>query len=173
MMKYFVEKFIPQKSTILDIGGSDDYGTYKDIFNTSEYKTLNWEDGDYIVNGYDWSNVPSNYFDVAISGQAFEHDKFFWKTLENIKRIIKPNGIVIIIVPSKGDFHQYPLDCYRFYPDSAIIFAEMLNARVLNVVWNNEKADMKYNNENIKFRIFDYQFDSEWGDLGIIMKIIN
>ena len=33
-------------------------------------------------------------------------------------RILKPNGIFYFNVPSNGDFHRWPQDCWRFYPDS-------------------------------------------------------
>jgi hypothetical protein len=33
-------------------------------------------------------------------------------------RILKPGGIFYLNAPSNGDFHQYPIDCWRFYPDS-------------------------------------------------------
>jgi SAM-dependent methyltransferase len=33
-------------------------------------------------------------------------------------RVLKPHGLLYINVPSNGDFHRYPVDCWRFYPDS-------------------------------------------------------
>lgn len=31
---------------------------------------------------------------------------------------MKPNGLFYLNVPSNGTFHRYPVDCWRFYPDS-------------------------------------------------------
>lgn len=173
LMKYFIKKYLPQNLNILDFGGSHINGSYKDIVieHNSIYKTLDWDNADYIVKGYDWSNVPENYFDAVISGQAFEHDLYFWKTFENIKRVVKKNGFVIVIVPTRGSFHQYPVDCYRFYPDSALVFAEILNADILEVVWNSDLAAHGMSNPINKKIIFKYQFSTPWGDLGMVFKI--
>jgi SAM-dependent methyltransferase len=35
-----------------------------------------------------------------------------------IIRVLKPTGLFYLNVPSNGDFHRYPVDCWRFYPDS-------------------------------------------------------
>ncbi len=34
-------------------------------------------------------------------------------------RILKQRGLLYLIVPSNGSFHRYPVDCWRFYPNSA------------------------------------------------------
>lgn len=174
-MEYFVKKYLLQNSIVLDFGGSNSYHSYKTIMDNhnSIYKTLDWDDADYVVKGYDWSSVPKKYFDAVISGQAFEHDLYFWKTTENIKNVIKKEGLVIIIVPTKGDYHQYPIDCYRFYPDSALVFADILNADIIEVIWNNILATTalrKYGVENTSI-LFTHQFDTDWGDLGMVFKI--
>jgi SAM-dependent methyltransferase len=43
-------------------------------------------------------------FDVVLCNAMFEHDKYFWKTMAEIKRITKPGGIVVIGTPG-----------YRYY----------------------------------------------------------
>lgn len=167
MMKGFVERYIPQNLSVLDVGGSDVNGSYRNIFieHNCIYKTLDWNNSDYIVKNYDWTGVLED-FDVIISGQTFEHDSRFWLTLENIRHAIKRGGWVILIMPSKGFYHAFPVDCYRFYPDSAIVFADILNAEIVEVIWNNE-----YMLFPDKSKVAAYQFDTYWGDLGMIFKI--
>lgn len=152
-MKHLLQSFVTPGSNVLDVGATNSMWNYKDavLANNCTYNTLDWGDGaDFKVNSYDWSHIPKDRFNVVITGQAFEHDKYFWKTVENIKNILKPGDMVIIIVPSCGDIHRYPLDCWRFYPDSAETFAELLNAACISV------------NHNIL---------SEWGDLSMVFKI--
>ncbi len=152
-MSQLLEKYVPSNVKVLDVGATNHIWNYKEavLTNNDFYMTLDWGIGaDYIVNSYDWDHIPKNMFDVVITGQAFEHDKFFWKTTENIKNILSPGSIVIIIVPSCGHIHRYPVDCYRFYPDSAETFAEILNADILEV---------------------DYNTESEWGDLAMVFKL--
>lgn len=137
-------KHIPDGSHILDVGGADVNGTYKPIFKNCEYKTLDYENADIIVSDYKW---PELTFDAVISGQMLEHDRYFWKTLDNISKIIP--DVVILIVPSKGKYHAHPVDCYRFYPDCAEVFAEILGMELVEKVWNEQEY---------------------WGDLGMVFK---
>jgi SAM-dependent methyltransferase len=42
----------------------------------------------------------------------------FWLVFLEIMRVLKPNGLFYLNAPSNGNFHRYPVDCWRFYPDS-------------------------------------------------------
>jgi len=59
-----------------------------------------------------------NSFDVCVASSVFEHSEFFWLLFSEIMRILKPDGLFYLNAPSNGSFHQYPVDCYRFYPDA-------------------------------------------------------
>jgi len=59
-----------------------------------------------------------NSFDFIISSSCFEHINFFWVSFLEIIRVLKPNGLFYLNAPSSGDYHKYPIDCWRFYPDS-------------------------------------------------------
>ena len=57
--------------------------------------------------------------DIVVSSSCFEHSEMFWLVFLEILRILKPNGLFYLNVPTNSDFHRYPVDCWRFYPDSA------------------------------------------------------
>ena len=57
-------------------------------------------------------------FDFAISSSCFEHSEFFWLSYLETMRVLKPHGVFYLNAPSNGDFHRYPIDCWRFFPDS-------------------------------------------------------
>lgn len=57
--------------------------------------------------------------DMIICSSVFEHDEMFWVTFLEMMRVLKPNGLVYINAPSNGVVHGWPVDCWRFYPDSA------------------------------------------------------
>lgn len=57
-------------------------------------------------------------FDLVISGNAFEHDDFFWETFLRLCYVLKPGGFMYLNVPSKMHIHRYPVDNWRFLPDS-------------------------------------------------------
>lgn len=56
--------------------------------------------------------------DVALSSSCFEHAEMFWLLFLEVLRILRPGGLFYLNVPSNGDFHRWPVDCWRFYPDS-------------------------------------------------------
>lgn len=59
-----------------------------------------------------------NSIDVVLSSSCFEHAEFFWESFLEIMRVLKPTGLFYLNVPSNSAFHRYPVDCWRFYPDS-------------------------------------------------------
>jgi SAM-dependent methyltransferase len=67
-------------------------------------------------------------FDMVIATEVLEHVKNWRKAVSNIKHIIKPGGIVIITVPSKGcGFHGCPEDHWRYeMEDIKMIFSDFI-----------------------------------------------
>jgi SAM-dependent methyltransferase len=59
-----------------------------------------------------------NSADIVLSSSCFEHSEMFWLLFLEIMRIVKPGGLFYLNVPSNGEFHRWPVDCWRFYPDS-------------------------------------------------------
>jgi len=128
-MRAFRDRYLgdnDRKLKILDVGSGSEVGSrsYRDLFPSSsyEYTGLDLEPGFNVdltpVDPFEWLEIPTNSFDVVISGQTFEHNPFFWITAAEMTRITRPEGLVAIIAPAKGRVHRFPLDCWRFYPDS-------------------------------------------------------
>lgn len=115
-----------KKIRVLDIGSKiyEEHKSYADIINNTniEYVGLDLEEGNNVDivpgNVYLWNEIEDESFDFCISGQTFEHNPFFWITFAEIARVLKQDGKVLIIAPGRGNVHRYPVDCWRFYPDS-------------------------------------------------------
>jgi SAM-dependent methyltransferase len=62
-------------------------------------------------------------FDVVLSNSMLEHDLHFWLTLGEIRRVLKPGGLVAIGVPGYGAMGEMPLrrpiGLFRFCPGLA------------------------------------------------------
>jgi SAM-dependent methyltransferase len=78
---------------------------------------------------------------VLISGQAFEHIEFFWLTMLEIARVLKPGGICCLIAPSGGFEHKYPVDCWRFYPDGFLALSRFAGFTTLECFYRTESSD--------------------------------
>jgi hypothetical protein len=46
-----------------------------------------------------------------------EHIKNIWLWVDELKRITKKNGLIIIISPISWSYHEAPVDCWRIYPE--------------------------------------------------------
>ncbi len=119
----YLKGMVTKPLKILDLGSQDVNGTYKDIFDVPSwrYQGMDMAQGknvDIVLeNPYAWKEIAANSIDVLITGQALEHIEFFWITMLEIARILKPGGLCCIIAPSAGVEHKYPVDCWRFYTD--------------------------------------------------------
>ncbi|PIK74325.1 methyltransferase type 11 [Methylobacterium frigidaeris] len=71
------------------------------------------------------------FADIVLSSSQMEHDKFFWKTFLELIRVTKNGGYIYISSPSNGDYHSYPIDCWRFYPEAGLALSDWANANGL------------------------------------------
>jgi len=130
-----------QDLKIIDLGSQDVSGTktYKDVLynNKWDYIGVDMIEGgnvDLVLdNPYHWKEIKSSCVDVIVSGQAFEHIEYFWITMLEISRVLRPGGLACIIAPSGGYEHRYPVDCWRFYPDGFSALSRFAQMDVLEV----------------------------------------
>lgn len=130
-----------ERLAIVDLGSCDvnGSGSYKQFFDSKNWNYIGVDvspgkNVDIVLkNPYLWEEIRSNFVDVLISGQAFEHIEYFWITMLEISRVMKPGGICCIIAPSSGPEHRYPVDCWRFYPDGFRALARFAGLEVISV----------------------------------------
>lgn len=67
--------------------------------------------------------IADDRFDAVISGQMLEHNEMFWLSFLEMNRILRPGGLMVHIVPSRGPEHRAPQDCWRFYRDGMTALA--------------------------------------------------
>lgn len=140
-MKYFKNNYLnpSEELKILDVGSFDKTGNYNygQVLNEKNwtYTGLDLREGNnvdiIIENPYEWKELDENSFDVVVTGQALEHVEFFWLTMEQINKVLKPGGLCCIIVPSTGPIHRNPLDCYRFNEDGVRSLAKYVKFDIL------------------------------------------
>ena len=127
-----------QRLRVLDVGSYDVNGTYNPLFDNENwiYEGADMEAGrnvDHVLTDpYRWF-LADETFDVVISGQTFEHIKFFWLTWKEMVRVLKRGGLIFLIAPAIGAEHRYPVDCWRFYCDGFRALAELENLEVIEV----------------------------------------
>jgi SAM-dependent methyltransferase len=92
---------------ILDLGSYDVNGSYRPIFDRPywHYRGVDLSPGpnvDIVLSSPYRFPMSTHSIDLIISGQAFEHIEFFWRTWLEMVRVLKPGGIIFLIAPSRG-----------------------------------------------------------------------
>lgn len=126
LVEKLVNKHGPFKK-VLEVGSrSVDGGKIKDLFGEAEYIGLDMEKGenvDVVVNAHEMTY--NEEFDLVVCLDTLEHDKAFWKTVENMRNAVKPGGFLCIAVPSRMcPEHNWPGDYWRFMPQAIAQFLE-------------------------------------------------
>lgn len=121
---YYSDSADIQSLKVVEIGSQNVNGSLKSIFPSNvQYWGLDFQvaDGVDIVMTDPYSIPFANEsIDLVLSSSCFEHSEMFWLIFLEILRVLKPNGLFYLNAPSAGSYHRFPVDCWRFYPDSGI-----------------------------------------------------
>jgi SAM-dependent methyltransferase len=125
--------------TVIDLGSADLNGSYRKLFAIPPWRYLGvdlvaGENVDIVLRDpYRWRELGSESIDVVVSGQTFEHTEFFWETMLEIARVLKPRGMCCIIAPSCGPEHRFSRDCWRIFADGFSAVARYAGLEVVDV----------------------------------------
>ncbi|WP_306341494.1 methyltransferase domain-containing protein [Solemya elarraichensis gill symbiont] len=132
------------KVKIIEIGSQDVNGSLRSIAPPNfEYVGIDFVEGkgvDVVLDDPYTLPLESESANIILSSSCFEHSEIFWLIFLEILRVLKPKGLFYLNVPSNGRFPRYPVDCWRFYPDSGralITWAKRtsINAALLECVY--------------------------------------
>lgn len=111
---------------VLDIGSLDINGCNRELFIDCDYYGLDIGPGknvDIVSLAHEY-NAPDQSYDVLVSGNAFEHDMHFPKTLKNMIRLLKSGGLMFFSCagkdyPEHGTRSKSPSSCPLTMQDEA------------------------------------------------------
>ncbi len=89
---------------VLEVGSLDINGSIRSAFDTCDYTGADLSSGpgvDIVCPGQ-MLEFPSNYFDVSVSCECFEHNPYWVETWANMLRMTRPGGLVLMSCATTG-----------------------------------------------------------------------
>ena len=76
-------------------------------------------DNPHFIYSSDEYNYPieDNSFDIVFSGGVMCNVKEVWTWMAELKRIVKPGGLILTLTPISWPYADAPVDCWRVYPE--------------------------------------------------------
>lgn len=68
---------------------------------------------------------------TAIALSTFEHVRYFWRGFDEVYRVLRPDGVLIVSCPFYFHQHGYPSDYWRFTPQALEVLLEPYPTRIL------------------------------------------
>ena len=148
-MRWVIQNHLldPGGGKVLDVGSRDVNGSYRELFKSwrYDYTGIDTENGpnvDVVAENPYRFPFPSEHFDFVVSGQTIEHVPAFWKWAEELKRVLKIGGKLVIIGPWKFGVHRFPVDCWRVLPDGMrSLLGDHLGMKILYADFGPEKGE--------------------------------
>ncbi|HVH77775.1 MAG TPA: methyltransferase domain-containing protein [Stellaceae bacterium] len=133
-----------EKLTVVEIGSEEFNGAYRHIFADERFAYIGCDRApgpgvDLVLEDPYKLPLPDASADIVVSGQMLEHCEFFWLSFGEMLRVLKPDGYLFLIAPSGGPIHNYPVDCYRFYPDAFRALARYAGCQLLDM-WHDDRG---------------------------------
>jgi len=126
--KELFKQFVKLKSGIvLDIGSK--LAPYKNLIPHTKYMTLDINPAvkPDIISDIHKVNWEENYFDTIIATEILEHCHSPEKAINEIYRLLKPDGICILSTRFIYRYHPDPKDYYRFTKDALEVLFQKFN----------------------------------------------
>lgn len=74
---------------------------------------------------------------TVLALNTFEHVKCFWRGLDEVHRVLRPDGVLILSTPFHFRIHQFPHDYWRFTPAAYEALLEKYPSKIIG--WHGAK----------------------------------
>lgn len=129
---------------ILEVGsfqveGQQKIANLRTFFPGREYCGLDMREGPGVdmVGNVEDLEFPDEFFGTVVVMSTFEHVQRFWKGFDEVHRVLRPDGALLVSCPFYFHVHAYPNDYWRFTPESLKYLLKPYPSKILG--WHGAK----------------------------------
>jgi SAM-dependent methyltransferase len=123
---------------ILEIGsfqvpGQEAIADLRSLFPGKSYAGLDLRPGPGVdrVGNVEALPFPDASVGTVIAMNTFEHVRHFWRGFEEVYRVLRPDGALLISCPFYFHLHDYPSDYWRFSPEAFEVLLRDYPVRII------------------------------------------
>src|SRR5262249_11156499 len=116
---------------ILEVGsylvpGQEEIADLRSLFPDTPYLGMDVRPGPGVDEIADVEALPyaDGSFGTVLALNTFEHVPRFWRGFEEVHRVLRPDGVLVVTVPFYFHVHDYPSDYWRFTPEALRLLLE-------------------------------------------------
>lgn len=128
---------LPKPKKVLEIGSKQERGqegiaNLRSLFKSVEYLGLDMRKGkgvDILANA---EHLPfdNSSFDFIICLETLEHSKRPWLIVQEVNRVLKKNGVVVVSSQQNYPLHKHPSDYFRYTPFGLASLLDFLKEKI-------------------------------------------
>jgi SAM-dependent methyltransferase len=123
---------------ILEVGsyqcdGQADIADLRSLFSGRHYTGIDVRPGpgvDQIAN-VEALPYPDASFGTVLALETFEHVARFWRGFEEIRRVLRPDGALLVSSPFYFHIHPHPNDYWRFTPEALKLLLDAYPSKII------------------------------------------
>lgn len=85
--------------------------------------------------------VVDEAYDVVLAANVIEHVPRIWTWMRELRRIVRPGGLIITLNPVSWNYHPAPRDCWRIYPDGMRALCDEVGLEVVLSEWGSVELE--------------------------------
>lgn len=144
VVRALAETFEPA-GPVLEVGafqvaGQEALGNLRSFFPGRDYLGLDMRPGPGVdrVGNVESLPFPDETFGTVLALNTFEHVRCFWRGFDEVRRVLRPDGVLIVSCPFFFRIHNYPEDYWRFTPAAFESLLDPYPSKVLG--WHGPRA---------------------------------
>jgi SAM-dependent methyltransferase len=123
---------------ILEIGsyqvaGQESLANLRYLFGGKEYLGVDIRPGPGVDCVADVESLPQADASVGtvIAMNTFEHVPHFWRGFDEVYRVLRPDGVLLVSCPFHFYIHSFPSDYWRFTPEALSLMLQAYPSKIL------------------------------------------